>query len=294
MSSLCSLLGYSRQAYYQNNVAVIASLIEEDIIIQEVLKHRKLLPKVGTVKLLVLLIVFLETKGIKIGRDSMFELLRRNNLLIKQSKRSGAKTTDSNHRYKKYPNLILDFTPTAANQLWVSDITYIHLEKGHCYLSLITDAYSRKIIGYCLHDSLSTDGCLIALEMALKQRKCKTILIHHSDRGVQYCSDKYVALLSHENNQIQISMTQTGDPRDNAIAERVNGVLKMEFLKEVYQEIGSTKQDVTRAINIYNNIRPHSSVDMLTPAMAHEKEGALKKRWKNYYKTKQEDNKNDD
>lgn len=169
-----------------------------------------------------------ETHQIKIGRDKFFDFLRGHNLLIKP-KRFRTKTTCSYHHFNRYDYLIKDKIPTRANEIWVSDITYLWLKEldKFCYLSLITDLYSRKIVGYCVHNDLSVNGCLEALKMALKQRKDKSLdLIHHSDRGVQYCSHAYVKLL--QKNKIEISMTQTGDPLENAVAERINKTIKEE------------------------------------------------------------------
>ena len=170
-----------------------------------------------------------------------------------------------------------------GQQLWVSDITYIHLRHGHAYLSLITDAYSRKIVGFALSPDLTTEGCLKALRLALEQRETSLPLIHHSDRGSQYCSGVYTTLLTQ--NDIAISMTQSGDPRDNAIAERVNGILKSELLDRVYASYEQAAKAVETAIETYNTLRPHSSVDMLTPQQAHLQQGELRRRWRSYYKS---------
>jgi putative transposase len=218
------------------------------------------------------------------GRDAFFDLLRDTGLLVRR-KRYRVRTTFSSHRFKKYPDLIRDLVPVRAEQLWVSDITYIRIGKDFAYLSLITDAYSRKIIGFCLSHDLSTDSCLSALRMALATRLTDQPLIHHSDRGTQYCSRNYTELL--QKKGISISMTQSGNPRDNAIAERVNGILKMELLKENYNNLNEAYRDVKLAVNTYNKLRPHSSLDMLTPENAHQRTGLLKRRWRNYYPQKE-------
>ena len=231
---------------------------------------------------------FIAEHQFSIGRDAFFDLLRENNLLVRKRKGRKPQTTFSKHWYKKYDNLIIGFVPTAANQLWVSDITYVHLANEFAYLNLITDAYSRKIIGFYLCKDLSAKGTVQALRMALqgitKREKKSMRLIHHSDRGLQYCSNEYVNLLN--DNFIDISMTQTGDPLDNALAERVNGILKDELLEEVYPDFDRGQSAVALAISIYTYQRPHSSIDMLTPAKAHEKTGLLKRLWKNYYSIK--------
>ena len=224
---------------------------------------------------------FLLQHDFHIGRDAMFELLSERCLLVRKRRRSGCVTTFSKHRFKKYPNIIRDFIPIAPNQLWVSDITYIHLKQGFAYLSLITDAYSRKIVGFYLSKDLSARGPLNALKMALKANQLITGLIHHSDRGVQYCCDAYVKLLSDE--KIKISMTENGDPLENAIAERVNGILKQELLEEVFPDFITASNHVAIACSTYNHIRPHGSIDDLKPAEAHQMTGTINKRWKNYY-----------
>jgi len=183
----------------------------------------------------------------------------------------------------RYPNLANGFIPTGPNQLWVSDITYIAIGEDFGYLSLITDAYSHKVVGFYLCVDLSAKGCIFALKMALKNNPERKKLIHHSDRGLQYYSADYVKLLEPE---IPISMTQHSDPLENAIAERINGILKDELLETRFETFSQAQQAVAVAISIYNHERPHSSVDMLTPAVAHHQSGELKKRWKNYYQPK--------
>lgn len=226
----------------------------------------------------------MEDHDMYIGRDLLFDLLRENDLLIVKRKRSQPQTTDSNHWMKKYPDLIKDIVISRADELWVSDITYIRLrKKKFAYLSLITDAYSRKIVGSCMNIDLSADGPLAALEMALKGRASDKPLIHHSDRGSQYCSDDYVTLL--KSNTINISMTQSGNPKDNAIAERVNGILKQELLEDAYSNVKQAQCSTEIAIDTYNRIRPHSSVDMMTPEKAHTQTGPIKRRWKSLFKT---------
>lgn len=284
MSSLCLLLGYSRQALFQYNRNNGKALFEEDLIIQEVLRHRELQPKLGTRKLLVLLQGFVAGHGMDLGRDALFTLLREQGLLIKKRKRK-AQTTFSKHWLKKYPNLIKGYAPVVPNALWVSDITYIVLAEGFTYLSLVTDAYSRKIVGFHVSRTLEAAGSIRALNMALKDCGPVGNLVHHSDRGIQYCSRDYVRILTGKG--IRISMTENGDPLENAIAERVNGILKQELLMERYGCFEDAQKSVARAITIYNNLRPHSSCDMLTPQKAHGKTGELKKRWKNYYKKKE-------
>jgi transposase InsO family protein len=246
-----------------------------------VLRYRKAQKRIGTRKLFGQMSTFLLQHGFQMGRDAMFHLLSERGLLVRKRRRSGCITTFSKHRFKRYPNIIRDFIPTAPNQLWVSDITYIHLADGFAYLSLITDAYSRKIVGFHLSKDLSAKGPLKALKMALKSNPNILGLIHHSDRGVQYCCDAYVKLLTDE--KIKISMTENGDPLENAIAERVNGILKQEFLEEEFPDFNTAGRAVATACSTYNHLRPHGSIDNLKPAEAHQMTGILSKRWKNYY-----------
>lgn len=281
----CSLLGYSRQAYYQYQKQQEKEAFEEELIVQEVLRHRKLQRRIGGRKLFCMMNRFFTQHAIGIGRDAFFSLLGSHGLLIRIRRRK-AKTTDSNHTYRKYPNLIKEFIPITANQLWVSDITYMVIGDGFGYLSLITDVYSHKIVGFCLHETLSAQGTIVALRQALKNNpKCKG-LIHHSDRGVQYCCHEYVETL--QKNHIRISMTENGDPRENAVAERVNGILKTELLEEHFPSFAQAQEAIAIAISTYNHLRPHNSIGNLTPFEAHSlKHGEIPKRlWKNYYKLK--------
>lgn len=283
IQTLCRLFGKTRHAYYDALYREQNDELKDDLIVQLVKEIRKDLPRLGTRKLYDKLQEPLLEHKLDIGRDYLFDLLKTHKLLIRSRKRK-AITTDSRHWMRKYSNLIQGLVVTRANQVWVSDITYIRFTNGFLYLALITDAYSRKIVGYSLRRDLSAEGCLTALEMALKNRTTfKGSLIHHSDRGSQYCCKAYVDLLT-ENN-IAISMTNNGDPYENAIAERVNGILKQEFnLYSSQQSFEATCTWVEKSINAYNQLRPHGSCDYLTPDLAHQKEGVLLKRWKNYYK----------
>ncbi|MCF3109240.1 IS3 family transposase [Niabella sp. CC-SYL272] len=285
ISTLCSLLGYSRQALYQGGRQQQQQAYKEALIIQQVQMIRLTQKRLGGRKLLGLLGNFFKEHKISIGRDAFFNLLCRNGLLVRRRKRSKPITTDSVHHFRKYKNIVKGFTPMAANQLWVSDITYIPLAEGFGYLSLITDAYSRKIVGFDLHPTLGATGSVKALKMALLSLPAHHNIIHHSDRGIQYCSNEYVRVLN--KNNITISMTENGDPLENAIAERINGILKQEFLEAQYSDFQAAQTAITRAINIYNYQRPHSSVDYLTPVAAHQQTGRLTRRWKNYYNKKE-------
>lgn len=275
------LLGYSRQSYYQGIKFTYQKAFEADIIINEVLQYRIQQRRIGTRKLLDEMEAFLKAHHFQIGRDAMFSLLADHNLLVTKRKRRGCCTTLSRHRFKKYPNIIKNFFPLAPNQLWVADITYIHLANEFAYLSLLTDAYSRKIVGFCLCKDLSAKGPLGALKMALNNMECTRNLIHHSDRGAQYCCDEYVALL--HDNDVKLSMTEKGDPLENAIAERVNGILKTELLDAIFINFETAQHAVAIACSTYNHLRPHNSINNLKPFEAHQLAGSIPRLWKNYY-----------
>ena len=241
--------------------------MKEHLIIKEVRKIRSRMPKIGGVKLYKLLKGFLKSHDIKIGRDRFFDVLRTHKLLVKRRKKY-AKTTDSGHGFRTWRNKIKELELTRPDQVFVADITYISTLEGFCYLALITDAYSRKIVGYDLSQSLSIEGSLRALEMALKGVKHPEKLIHHSDRGVQYCSHAYVDKL--KANDVTISMTELDHVYENALAERVNGILKTEFmLDETLSSFRVAKELVKETIQIYNEERPHMNIDYLTPQMKH-------------------------
>ncbi len=279
---LCRLFGKTRHSYYDSLWRKERSLLKEDIILQEVINIRKALPKLGTRKLHYLLQDKLLSHNISIGRDYLFNLLSEHKLLIRRRKRNVI-TTNSRHWMKKYSNLIRDTIVIRPEQVWVSDITYIRMINQWGYLSLITDAYSRKIVGYSFRNDLAAQGCIDALQMALDNRIYTKSIIHHSDRGSQYCSKNYVNLLL-ENN-MAISMTENGDPYENALAERVNGIIKIEFnLHSSQLGFEKTHKLIKNSINSYNSIRPHASCDYLTPEQAHFQDKVLNKRWKNYKK----------
>jgi putative transposase len=231
-----------------------------------IMEIRKSMPRIGVRKLYYLLLDKL--RHLKIGRDKFFDILRANHLLI-PPKRSYHVTTNSHHRFRKHQNLILDTVINRPEQVWVSDITYIGKREKPCYLSLVTDAYSKKIMGHYVADNLNTESSLMALNMAVKGRMEKGLsLIHHSDRGLQYCADDYQNLLNKHN--VKCSMTTNGDPYENAVAERINGILKQEFMIDTYhQDTAIMKIVVREAIEIYNNQRPHYSNYMLTPEQMH-------------------------
>jgi putative transposase len=280
---MCLQFGYSKQAFYKQLQAVQNASLKNEVVLELVQEKRKIWKRGSGRNLHQSIKKKLIEHDIKMGRDKFFDLLRENKLLIKP-KRFRTKTTCSFHHFNKYEYLIKDVIPNRSNEIWVSDITYLWLKKldKFCYLSLITDLYSRKIVGYCVHEDLSVNGCLEALKMALKQRVNKSeALVHHSDRGVQYCSHAYVKLL--QKNNIRISMTQTGDPLENAVAERINKTIKEEFTNDRqinFINIVEAKTEIKKFIEFYNSKRPHRSVEWLTPNEAHLRTGELKRVWK--------------
>lgn len=268
LSRFCRLLGVTRQAYYQHFWQDEFKTTEETLVLAEVQLIRQRHKHMGGRKLFEILQPFLLQHCIKMGRDAFFDLLQANNLLVRRKKRK-IYTTQSFHWFRKYPNKIKDLTPTAPNQLWVSDITYWKINSGYVYISLITDAFSRKIVGYNVANTLEAIETTQALANALNQLKdIPNGLIHHSDRGLQYCSTAYVQLL--KDHQIEISMTENGDPYENALAERVNGILKGEYLEEYnVDNLDQARMALEFAINLYNTERPHLSCRYKTPEFVH-------------------------
>jgi transposase InsO family protein len=284
LGAICWLFGVSRQAYYQHLYEHTSVEVKHELLIKEVLSIRKQHPCMGTRKLYLMLEPFMEAHSIKMGRDALFDLLSVHHLLMRKRRRR-VKTTLSHHWLKKYSNLIIGFEPAKPNELWVSDITYWKIGSDFVYISLITDAFSHKIVGYNLAETLEAVESVQALKMALSDLSSESHfkLIHHSDRGVQYCSAAYVKLLNKDH--IQISMSENGDPLENAIAERVNGILKEEYL-DCYEvcTVQEAKELLTQVVRLYNEQRPHMSNGNIAPEKVHsqqEKKG--KNKWKNYY-----------
>jgi len=280
VKSICCLLGYTPQAYHKQTKHRLIKQVNEGLILQQVHLMRKEQPRCGSRKLLIMLQPFLSMHNINIGRDHFFTLLAKNKLLVRKTKRS-VHTTNSKHHFHRYPNLAKGFTPLKAHELWVSDITYIPLKDRFAYLFLITDAYSRKIVGHYVSDDMKVSSAVVALKKALAQKPVETIVIHHSDRGIQYCSNEYVNLL--QQHHAMISMTQSGDPLENAVAERVNGILKTELISSSYEDIDRASLSIARAIIIYNYKRRHSSLNYQIPNDVHQQKGPQIRRWKNYY-----------
>ena len=282
----CKLFGKSRQAYYKHDDREEKNGLADALVLKLVGEIRHDLPRCGTDKLHYMLSSSFEEHGVKMGRDGLYDLLGKHGLLIRLRKRKPY-TTNSNHHYRKYPNLIRNKVLSQAGELWVSDITYIRELGGFNYLSIVTDAFSHKIVGHNLAETLHAQGAIDALVMAGKDVKRTDKLIHHSDRGVQYCCHDYVAMIEHLG--IQLSMTEKGDPYENAIAERVNGILKTEFLLgQTFENHKAAKQAVDEAVRKYNELRIHDSCGRLTPLKAHEEKGVLQKYWKpKVYKQKE-------
>ena len=288
LANLCSWFGLTRQAYYQSKNRVEKDLIEQGILLDKIGDIRKDHKRLGGRKLFFKLESFMHEHNIKMGRDAFFDLLRDNKLLIKQRKRHHV-TTNSNHWMKKYPNLIKDIEPLGPNHVWVSDITYWKTKGGHYYISFITDAYSRKIVGYHVADTMEAIESATALKMAIKTLKIRAEgLIHHSDRGSQYCSSLYVKML--KKASIKISMTENGDPLENAIAERINGIIKGEYLFDyLIKTLLNAKEVLKSVVKLYNEDRPHSSIGNAVPSQVHNNDTdiEIKRLWKNYYQPSQ-------
>lgn len=281
LADICMLFGVTRQAYYKKRQHNDELLLHQEIVLQMV-EHLRNIPqwqRTGTDKLHRMLSPDLAKMGIKMGRVALNELLFENSMLVRK-RRAKARTTDSYHHYRKYPNKIKGKLIDSPGLVWVSDITYLDTIDRFAYLFLITDAYSRKIIGYSTQRTLEASGAVAALQMATDQRLTldNKSLTHHSDRGSQYCCHDYVAFLN--SHDIEISMAQKGNPYENAIAERINGILKQMGLDRTFTSFEAVDQAVDETVAIYNNQRLHSSIDYLTPSVAHTRTGELKKGWK--------------
>ncbi len=282
------MFGYTKQAYYKQLSRMGETMFDHQIIIDLIKKKREIWKRGSGRNLFACLQPEFSKHAIKIGRDKFFDILRENGLLIQNKKRK-ARTTFSYHHFHKYPNLIAGLIPSRAGEVIVSDITYIWIEEieNFGYLFLITDVYSRKIIGFSMSDNLKAISAIKALKMALKQLEVRAGCTHHSDRGIQYCCNSYTGLLN--KTGILISMTENGDPRENPIAERVNKTIKEEFTDKPqlsFKSLFEAKREIPRFIDFYNHERPHRSIDMLTPAQAFNTTGELKRRWKSYLKYK--------
>jgi putative transposase len=268
LSRCCRLFGLSRQAIYQSEARSVQREKELSNIEPLVTELRMDMPRLGTRKMYYLLKERFEELGVKIGRDAFFDYLRREQLLVKPRKLY-VKTTDSKHWMRKHPNLLATTKAKRPEEVFVSDITYVKSRQGTHYLSLVTDAYSRKIMGYRLSDDMRAETIKDALTMAIKNKVSDRVTIHHSDRGLQYCSDVYQKELASAG--MKPSMTDGYDCYQNALAERINGILKGEFLVVKTNTIDELRKMVQQSINTYNTKRPHLSLSMKTPNFVHEK-----------------------
>lgn len=268
MVAVCLRVGMSRQNYYAVRRERQRRRVDEELVVSLVKRERREQPRLGTRKLQHMLAGDLAEAGVEIGRDRMFAVLRANGLLVER-KRGRARTTNSRHCLPVFRNLVAGETPDGPHQILVSDVTYIGTEEGFLYAALITDMFSRKIVGCYIGDSLEADGCIRALRLAIVQLPATAHPIHHSDRGCQYCCHAYVERL--EERGLPVSMTEVLHCYENAMAERVNGILKQEYeldrkFKTKAQAIAAFEQ----AVWLYNHRRPHLALDYRTPAQVHE------------------------
>lgn len=269
MTRACRFMRMSRQAWYQSLQRERGREAQAQNIIEHVTAIRLQQPRLGTRKLHYLLRQQADS-ALHVGRDRLFRILRCSHLLV-MPERAYHKTTNSHHRFYRHPNLLKSgenqVVASYPEQVWVADITYLPLQHGTAYISLVTDAWSRKIVGYHVHESLHTRHVAAALKMALMSRRTEGPLIHHSDRGIQYCSAEYQAL--HERHGVTCSMTDGYDCYQNALAERVNGILKMEYLLVRPGDIMQARKMVRESVESYNTRRPHLSLKYKTPDEVH-------------------------
>ena len=268
IATICKGCFLTRDAFYKYKKRYVKRIKIENQVLEIVHKRRRTLPREGARKLMRSLKIDFKKHNIKIGRDLLLRILRDNNLLICRKKYS-SRTTNSHHRFYKYKNSIKDVVIKRPNQVWAADITYIRTVNGFCYLALLTDMYSRKIVGYDLSDSLELTGCMRALKKALYNNRGLKDLTHHSDRGIQYCSNVYTNELKRK--KIAISMTEENHCYENALAERVNGILKDEFyLDQTFASVEEAKRATKNAIKLYNSKRLHLSLDYKIPNNVHQ------------------------
>jgi len=283
---LCGLVGKTRQAFYDTCNRQEKKQFDASIIINLVKREREIAKRIGARRLLEILKDELQEHGITIGLQGFLDILRSNDLLVKRRKRK-PKLTDSTHKLPVFPNKARNLQITKSEILWVSDITYVKVFDRFHYLILITDTYSRKVVGYNFGRHQTAKFCCEALSIAITERQHpERPLMHHSDRGSQYCSEDYTTML--KQNMIAISMTENGDPLENPLAERMNRTFKDVFaIDENFPTFDKAKTQIDRAVKYYNERLPHTSIDLLTPIIAHQKTGKLNKQWKNYWREKQ-------
>ena len=282
LERICGLFDISRQGYNKHINNFKQELLESSFILEKVREIRKDHSRLGGRKLYHMIKPEIKKADIKLGRDKFYNILSDNNLLIKTS-RKRVRTTYSLSWLKKHNNLIKEQKAKRINEIWVSDITYWNIGKSFLYIHFITDAFSKRIMGYSVSERMQVKDILPSLEMALdKVGTIKDSLIHHSDRGSQYCSSVYTGILKRSN--IKISMTESGDPLENPLAERINGIIKQEYLQYVkIQNIKKARKELSKAVELYNNIRPHMSCNYHTPNEIYEGKNLPKILWKNYY-----------
>ena len=291
MTELCSLFGVTKQAYYQYDGHYLQTLLlREQVATDYVERIRAIDPCIGCKKLHIMYAKEFRTEH-PLGRDHFLRLMEQRGLKLRRRHSQVPRTTDSRHTMPTYPNRIWNVIPLRPNRIWVSDITYIkvrdNMEQGQyhfCYLSLVSDAYSKMVVGYAAGDSLDTVHPLSALQMAFSTLPPDfdySGLTHHSDRGVQYASHQYVQALSAKG--ITISMTESGNPKDNAVAERINNTIKNEFFARLqFTSLDQIQQEVAKAVSFYNMCRPHWSLNGMTPSEAASQEGEIPKSWHSY------------
>ena len=282
IEAACDLFGHCRQAYYQQRERNRNHLLHERSIVEMARSIREEDAGIGRYKMWRMIQDAYMPDWMP-GRDAFFRIMDRYGLTLRRPR--PRRTTNSNHRFRKYKNLIKGIELKQPNQLWVSDITYIDVNNESYYLHLVTDAYSHKIVGWCFADSLSAKHTLEALRMAITQAGKDDLsgLIHHPDRGIQYCCNADVEEL--DSHYISISMTEDYKPTDNAIAERINGIIKQELVyrRKPFQSYDEAREAIERFITFYNDSRPHMSIGYQTPSVAHQQQGVQQKHWKGYY-----------
>lgn len=290
MVTLCGLLGMKKQAYYKHKDTLQKKLTQEEFVYKFILEIRRIAPGIGGPKLYeIYKRRFGNNPELTVGRDKIERIVRERGLIVRKSRKK-PRTTDSRHGFPLYPDLRKDLLPIRPLQLWVADITYIPVWRDikagdyyFCFLSIITDDYSKEIVGWSVGESLETIYCIEALTMAMERLiGVENIdLIHHTDRGIQYASTAYVDLLREAN--IKISMTESGDPKDNPVAERQNETIKYEFMKDlVFRSVAQVRSSMPKIVKFYNNERPHMSLNNMTPAEASKCTGRIHKRWNSY------------
>jgi transposase InsO family protein len=268
VSAVCRKVGITRQNYYARRKARQRRKVDAGLVLALVMEERKIQPRLGTRKLHFMLKGILATEGVRLGRDRFFEVLREHDLLLEAKSAEYPCTTNSHHCLPVFTNRIKGLTVSKPNEVWVGDLTYIRTEAGFLYLSLLTDKCSRKVVGYHCGDTLEAGGCLEALKQALAEMPAGATPIHHTDQGTQYCSHEYVNWV--ETSGLSMSMTERDHCAENALAERVNGILKSEYgLGGQFKTKACAHPAVRQAVHLYNTRRPHTALGYQTPQAVH-------------------------